>query len=157
MGIKPCFSLLHTCLAEEKEKITVVQQQQKTKHKCGQSAPFLCCEIFLTLSAAGSRTPQSVGARWLQAGATHRVPRLRSYCLTGAQRGRPPHVDARLGLHGSDSSDHSPTGHHHAVLFDFCSRNRGRDGPGFQFPRFYVRELQRRRVTCFWFCGNCTG
>lgn len=69
MGIEPRFSSLHTCLAEEKEKITVVQQQQKTKHKCGQSASFLCCEIPLTRSAAGSRTPHAVGARWLQAGA----------------------------------------------------------------------------------------
>lgn len=62
--------------------------------------------------------------------------------LTWAQRGRPPSVKARLGLHSSDSGDHSPTWHHRTVLFYLCSRNRS--GPGLRLTRFYVRKLWQR-------------
>lgn len=64
--------------------------------------------------------------------------------LTRAQRGRPPGVEARLGLHSSDSSDHGPTRHHCAVFFYLGSRSRQRRLPGFCFTGFHVTELQTR-------------
>ena len=68
--------------------------------------------------------------------------------LTRAGRGRSPRVKARLGFHSSDSSDHGPAGHHRAVFFYLCSRNRRGDLPGLGLAGFYVRELQRSLVTC---------
>lgn len=108
---------------------------------------FLCQEIFLRNNHAAYSALQFIDARHFPGKRDFRFSTGRS--LTRAQRGRPPCVEARLGPHGSDGSDHGPAWHHSAVFFYLCSRNRRRHLPGLYLTGFYVRKLQRRLVTCF--------
>lgn len=63
--------------------------------------------------------------------------------LTGAQRGRPPRVEARLGLHGGDGGDHGAARHHRAVFLYLGGGRRALPGP--RFAGFHETELRRRR------------
>lgn len=64
--------------------------------------------------------------------------------LTCAQGGCSP-FQARFGPHSSDSGDHSPTGHHSAILLDLGGQHWRGDLPCLQFTGLYKRELRRKQ------------